>query len=454
MMSSIELQVISRILTTDNEIELSTLCSYDSSYYSVFKSQIEYILDHKEKYGDVPDVFTFQAEFPDITLVKVSETLRYLNDEIRKNKQHILLLETFNKVKDLGSDDVSQAWKYLQAQCDKAEQLNPIQPMNIVKDAPVRAQQVKDFARQNRIPTGFDEIDKLMYGGLSTIEELVLIVARTNTGKSWVCTRMMETAQKNGFPVAYYSPEMQASFLGTRFDTWRGHFKNSQLYTGNYSEEYESYISKLAVEETGAYVIEDKDMPDGEVTATSLETFVKRHNIKLLIVDGLSYMKDDQGATRDVEKYKNICISLFNRVSKRYGCAVVVVAQANRNTLDMKDDKGEPFPNLYAVEGSDHPGRICTQAFAIRQIFDKHVLDIRLEKSRMANNQRPVLSYAWDVNNGNCQYMPGGNDDAISKSIAPVTIPKFNQQSPEALKVPDVSDENFDDEDFEDNVEF
>lgn len=455
MIGSIELQVISRILTTESEVELSTLCSYDSSYYSVFKQHIEYILDHIDKYGNVPDVFTFQAEFPDVSLLKVSESLRFLNEGIRENKQHILLLDTFNKMKDLGSDDISQAWAYLRSQCDKADQLNPIQPMNIVKDAPVRAQQVKDFSKQTRIPTGFDEIDKLMYGGLSTVEELVLIVARTNTGKSWVCTRMMETAQKNEFIAAYYSPEMQASFLGTRFDTWRGHFKNSQLYTGNYSEEYTTYIDKLSVEKTGAYVIEDKDMPDGRVTARSLETFVKQHGVQLLIVDGLSYMYDDQGATRDVEKYKNICLSLF-KMSKRYGCAVVVVAQANRDTKEMKDDKGEPFPNLYAVEGSDHPGRICTQAFAIRQIFDKHVLDIRLEKSRMANNQRPILSYAWDVNNGNCQYMPGGGtDDAISKSIAPVTVPNFGQNTPSmaVAKIPDVADD-IDDEDFEDDVEF
>ena len=138
-------------------------------------------------------------------------------------------------------------------------------------------------------------------------------------------------------------------------------------------------------------------------------------------------MTDSKKSDTDYTKYKNLCTDLF-RLSKQFGCAVVVAMQANRETKESKDDKGDPFPSLYNVEGSDHPGRIATQAFSLRQIFDKHVLDIRLEKSRIANNQKPVLSYAWDVNTGNMQYLPGGDDDALSKAVKPVSVsPKITQ---------------------------
>ena len=103
MISSIELQVISKILTSDSISDVNELCGFDPSYYSVFKPQIEFILNHRLEYGDVPDVFTFQSQFPNIELVSVSEPLQYLRREMAKNKQHILLLETFNKLKDLGS---------------------------------------------------------------------------------------------------------------------------------------------------------------------------------------------------------------------------------------------------------------------------------------------------------------------------------------------------------------
>lgn len=450
MIASIELQVISRILTTDIPDEVDTLCAFDESYYSIFKPQIEFILNHRQKFSDVPDVFTFQAQFPEVTLVQVSEPILYLQSEMKKNKQHIILLETFNKLKDLGSGDVSDAWQYLAMQCDKAAKLDDVRPMNIIKEAKERSEQVIEYSKQSRIPTGFPEIDKLMYGGLSTVEELLVILARTNTGKSWVCTKMMESAQSHGFPVAYYSPEMQSAFLATRFDTWRGHFQNSQLFRGNYTEEYYKYIQELSTQQTDAYVIEDKDMPDG-VSARKLEVFIKKHGIKLLIVDGISYMVDDQKSDRDHEKYKHIASSLFS-LSKKYGCAVVLVMQANRETKESKDDKGDPFPTMYNAEGSDHPARIATQVFSLRQIFDKHVLDIRLEKSRMANNQNPVLSYSWDVNTGNMQYLPGGpEDDALSSVIAPPATPAISSVLPAASGP---ADTDIDLDETDDEVEF
>lgn len=448
MITSIELQVISKILTSDSVEEVDSLCELDDSYYSIFKPHIQFILGHKQQYGDVPDVFTFQSQFPDVTLVQVSEPLTYLKSEMTKNKQHILLLETFNKLKDLGSGDVSDAWKYLANQCDRVSQLDSTQPMNIIKDAKVRSEQVVEYSKQARIPTGFPEIDKLMYGGLSTVEELLLIVARTNTGKSWVCTKMMESAQKHGFPVLYYSPEMQASFLGTRFDTWRGHFQNNLLHQGKYNEAYFEYIKNLQKEETGAYVLEDKDMADGLVNVEGLKTLVRKLGIKLVIIDGLSYMSDNKKSDTDYMKYKNICTDLF-KMSKEYSCAVAIAMQANRETKESKDDKGDPMPNLYNVEGSDHPARIATQAFSLRQIFDKHVLDIRLEKSRIANNQKPVLSYAWDVNTGNMQYLPGDEDDNISKAISPKsTMPQITQHVEADNDIILDEEEDFDDVEF------
>lgn len=444
MIGSIELQIISKLVTSDNDAEVDALMQYDPSYYSAFKDHIKFIFDHKLEYGTIPDVFTFQAQFPDIELIRVTEPLSYLVREIKKNKQHIMLIETFNKLKDLGAGDVEDAWKYLTMQCDTVSELSEFAPMDIVKQARQRADQIKLYSQQQRIPTGFKEIDNLMHGGLSTVEELVLIVARTNTGKSWVCTKMMESAQGNGFPVLYYSPEMQASYLGTRFDTWRSNFKNSELYKGHYTKEYVEYLSNLEDSDTSAYILEDKDTSGGSVNVSAIEAVVKQRGIKLVIIDGLSYMEDEKRADSDYIRYKNICLGLF-KISKKYGCAIVIAMQANRDTANAKDEKGEPFPGLYQVEGSDHPARICTQAFALRQIFDKQVLDIRLEKSRNANNQKPILSYAWDVNTGNMRYLPSGDADIDSPSM-PTISPNVDTSS--------IPSWTTNDEDIDDDIEF
>lgn len=430
MITSIEMQVISYILTSDNKEAVDTLLGYDASYYSVFKPQILFIHEHINQNGKVPDRFTFQVQFPDFVIVQVNETLEWLKRELAENKKHIILLETFNKLKDLGEGDTSDAWNYIDQQSERVHELESSKPLDIVHDVDIRSQQILDFSNQPRIPTGFDEIDNVMYGGLSTVEELLILEARLNSGKSWVCSRFMESAQRHNFNVAYYSPEMQASFLGTRFDTWRGHFANSQIFRGQYSEEYMKHLQALKFQTASAYIIEDKDAPDNLVTVSFLRKFVKSHNIKELIIDGLSYLTDDRAKMHDTDsvKYKNLCEDLF-KLSKGCGCAVVVAMQANRATKDMKDEKGEPFPTIYNIEGSDHPGRIATQVFAIRQIFEKHILDIRLEKSRNAKNQKPVFSYTWDINIGDLSYMPSADD------LPTISTPVVNP----GLDIPDIS---------------
>lgn len=453
MTGSVELQVISKILTTDSSIELDRLCAYDESYYAVFKEHIRFILEHKQQYGDVPDVFTFQAKFEDIVLVQVNEPIQFLEDGLRKNKQQILLLETFNKLSDLGSADVSEAWEYLSNQVDRASELDTSQPLNIVKDADKRAQQILEFNKQKRIPTGFKQIDKCLYGGLSTVEELLVIIARTNSGKSWVCTKMMESAQANGFPVLFYSPEMQSCFIGARFDTWRSHFKNSDLFRGNYTEEYLNYLKDLAQNSTDAFVVEDKDMSEGKTTVSGLERLVKKHHIKLLIVDGLSYIAEEKKAANDSIKYKDICNGLF-RLSKTYGCAVVVAMQANRDTKETKDEKGLPFPTMYEAESSDHPARIATQVFTMRQIFEKHIMDIRLEKSRTAANTRPVFSYSWDPNTGNMEYVENVEESANTPVPTSTSVPTVSS----TISIGNTSNtiDGFDslDDDDDDDIEF
>lgn len=628
MTSSVELQVISKILTTDSSIELDRLCAYDESYYAVFKEHIRFILEHKQQYGDVPDVFTFQAKFEDIVLVQVNEPIQFLEAGLRKNKQQILLLETFNKLSDLGSADVSEAWEYLSNQVDRASELDTSQPLNIVQDADKRAQQILEFNKQKRIPTGFKQIDKCLYGGLSTVEELLVIIARTNSGKaqplwskvltphgwktmgevqigdtligknndngkviqifpqgvkdyyrvhfddgtyaeccddhlwevvdidkrinhisdeyevlklsnirksdttytvdlcgqlefdatilfpneveyaqangyfvttenvidsnrsykiitrieyvgktecqcilldneshtyitdgytvthnSWVCTKMMESAQANGFPVLFYSPEMQSCFIGARFDTWRSHFKNSDLFRGNYTEEYLNYLKDLAQNSTDAFVVEDKDMSEGKTTVSGLERLVKKHHIKLLIVDGLSYIAEEKKAANDSIKYKDICNGLF-RLSKTYGCAVVVAMQANRDTKETKDEKGLPFPTMYEAESSDHPARIATQVFTMRQIFEKHIMDIRLEKSRTAANTRPVFSYSWDPNTGNMEYVENVEESANTPVPTSTSVPTVSS----TISIGNTSNtiDGFDslDDDDDDDIEF
>lgn len=411
MLESVELQVISKILRSEDEKEIDDLLSFDDTYYSIFRPHIQFIINHKLKYGNVPDIFTFLSQFPDIdSLVECSEPFEYLREQMRLNKMRILFVETFNRIKDANQEDVQNVWLYIRNQCDQVDKLDSLEPMNIIKDAKKRAKIVEDASKQARIPSGFAEIDELFNGGLSTVEELMLVVARTNSGKSWVLVKMMESAQKHGFPVLFYSPEMQPSFLATRFDTWRGKFKNSEIFNGRYTQEYREYLDELQEESVPAYVLEDKDVADNSVDVMKLKNFVHKNQIKLLIIDGLSYMEDTKKATTDYIRYKNMCQDLF-KLSKEEKCAIVVAMQANRETKANSEDGKDPWPNLYNIEGSDHPGRIATSAIMLRPVITSKALQVKVEKSRNSGHKRDVISYHWDPNYGDCYQKDLDDDD-------------------------------------------
>ena len=185
MIQAIEVQVISKILTCPDEPEVvDVLMSYSPDlYFSEYKAEIEYIHKQRTAHGIIPSQFDFLANFADFNIVSVPEPVAYLIVKLKEYRRYLLLIQSFNKIKDLGDGDINDAWAYLSSKCDEAAMLTDSNPMDIVKEAEKRAEQIKEFSKQQRIPTGFPELDKVMYGGLSTVEELLVIIARKKKKK-------------------------------------------------------------------------------------------------------------------------------------------------------------------------------------------------------------------------------------------------------------------------------
>ena len=55
-----------------------------------------------------------------------------------------------------------------------------------------------------------------------------------------------------------------------------------------------------------------------------------------------------------------------------------------------------------------------------------------MEKSRNANNQKPVFSYVWDIDTGNMNYIQSAEDIASSET----TRPNIST----GMSIPDISD--------------
>lgn len=424
-----------------SETDITRILAIDDSYFGVpeYRDIFNFIKTAYRENHELPDYFElknrYDAVLPDEPILRTVSSEHILK-QIQLNKKYLLFTKLLPLLKSSTVDtidlDIESASSILSSAADIGTHSSESW---YKKNISTLDDRIRDMVNAPKIPTGFPEIDSIMRGGLSTFEELFLVVARINVGKSWVCSRIASAAMKSHHRVLYYSPEMQSTVIELRYATWMGNgkFKNSDVINAKFNDAYEQMLKDLDADnhtdnpEYGDILtVEDKDFDNG-VTVLGIEAKVVKNNIDLVIIDGLSYMKDINHSRSEYEGYRNICNDLL-RLSKQHHCAVVVSAQANRETKNnTKDDDSQGFPSLYEIAGSDHPGRIALNVVAFRKDYDKathtQTMGLKLLKMRNARfDPNQVISYSWDPDQG-IATLSSGTPDYSSRSTTVVNVP-------------------------------
>ena len=248
-----------------------------------------------------------------------------------------------------------------------------------------------------------------MTHGLQRGEELTVIVARINQGKSWVLEKICSHIWQIGFNVGYVSPEMGASSVGYRFDTLYNHYSNKDLIWGSKQfddKEYESYIKELSKNEHKFIVATPLDF-QRKITITKLRNWVKQYKLDMIAIDGITYLNDERFRRGDTkaEMLTHIGEDLMN-LSNELKIPIVVVVQANRGAINRDDDEGTP--ELETIKDSDGIAANASKVIAIRQLKNS-VLRMEIKKQR---NGRVGgrLDYAWDIDSGDFVFVPSEGD--------------------------------------------
>lgn len=411
----VSLQIISKILSTRSfSIVTDNLLTKD--YFVGYEPEYEFIEAHLAQYGDVPDKATFLSKFPDIELVEVAESDRYLVDTIREEYLYYKSVPIVQKVAELLKTDANAAAEYMMGAVKNLQPSYQINSTDIIAGAMERYDQFverKESKDKWFYTTGFPELDDVI-NGIQRSEEFILIFARTNQGKSWVLEKICTHVWQIGFNVGYISPEMTANSIGYRFDTLYKNFSNSGLMWGRddvSDEEYRGYIEDLRQKQNRFLVATPKDF-DRKITVSKLKKWKEQYNLDLIAVDGIKYMTDER-----YRKGDNLTTSLTNisedlmALSNEVGVPIIVVAQANRG--GVKDDDQDGTPELESVRDSDGIAQNASKVLSIRQKKD-NVLEIGVKKQRFGAVGGKLL-YNWDINTGEFSYIPH-DGDAQSRS--------------------------------------
>lgn len=395
-----ELQVISRVLNQQSSAIVENNNITDD-YFITYPEEYQFIKQHKEQFGNVPDKETFLARFPNFQIIDVQETDDYLVDTFNEEHLYALTVPVINKTAELIQTDTRMAMEYLQAELPKLIMNNTRKIGNdIVRNSKERLEEYENKKiNQDKffIPTGFRELDNII-GGLSCSEELVVIFARTGVGKSWVLIKILQNAWMEGNRVALLEPEMSANKTGYRFDTLNRNFSNMKLLRGVEEDGYESYIGELEKNDTPFYILHPKDFAR-KVSVSKLKNFCKTNHIDILGIDGISYLYDERKEKGDNRStmLTNISEDLMD-LSIELGIPVLVVCQSNREGA-----KEEDSPNIENIRDSD--GIAYNASLIISAKQKEEGLQLSIKKNRNGKNGDSLI-YTWDIDRGTFNYLP------------------------------------------------
>lgn len=406
----VTLQIISKILqTSSNAIVEDNLLGVE--YFVGYEKEFNFIQNHKEKYGNVPDKATFLAEFPEFDLVEVNESDRYLVDTVREENLYYRSIPIIQKAAELLKTDSNAAAEFMMQNAPTLQPNYQLGGVDIVSQASVRFEEYKDRkANQDKwyFESGFQELDDIIHG-LQRGEELFVLFARTNQGKSWILAKMCAHVWQTGFNVGYISPEMSASSVGFRFDTLTNRFSNRGLMWGkddSADAEYEKYINDLQTRTNRFMVATPADF-GRRITVSKIRNWVKQYKLDMVAIDGITYVSDERGRNNDnkTTSLTNISEDLMS-LSVELKIPILVVVQANRSGVGVGEDDGTP--ELESIRDSDGIAHNASKVISIRQ-KQNGVLEMGIKKQRFGA-VGGKLNYTWDIDTGDFTFIPSFDD--------------------------------------------
>lgn len=224
------LQILNKIIKS-SDMSLIINHNLTKEMFSDYENEFEFIYDHFNRYGKVPDKETFLSEFPEFNILDVAETDKFLIEKLNEEYLYKLTVPVIQQTAELMKSNSQDAVDYLLQEIPNLVNIQKTEGVDIIQNADIRYNEYLEKLegkQVNYITTGFEELDSI-FNGFAKGEELVVLFARIGQGKSWILNKMLSHSWQIGMNVGLISPEMSSSKIGYRFDTLTEHFSNRNL---------------------------------------------------------------------------------------------------------------------------------------------------------------------------------------------------------------------------------
>jgi replicative DNA helicase len=262
------------------------------------------------------------------------------------------------------------------------------------------------------ITSGFPWIDKWTMGWQPG--DLVYMLGKRGSGKTWLMEIMAHAAQMEGVPVMLLSREMDTLALERRYDSLHAKLPYQAFRRGELGHQLEQQYYKSLESMKGMAPFHIPKF-DGPCTPATIQAMARELKVRLVAIDGVYLLDDDEGASR-WEKHYNVARGLKAGLCNTDRCVCLINNQLNREedprqaTLDHAaySDAYSQFADvaLKLVQGPDDRANreMLMQLLKIREE------DMPLHPTRVR----------WDFED--MDFTVSADDDATLSGVDPETI--------------------------------
>ena len=202
-----------------------------------------------------------------------------------------------------------------------------------------------DINNIEKVKTGIDLIDKLLYGGLP-MGGVVLVSAKNGAGKSTLTSQMILNAIDQGYKCFIYSGEMPNYQIKNWIDFQAagphhineyengGGIKYYQVSKINRETISNWYRGKCFLYDSSAIYGDEKDS-----LVTIVENMIMQYGIRVILLDNLMTAIDlESGSNNDKYEKQSLFVKKLARIALKYNVLITLVAHKRKNNFSENEN--------------------------------------------------------------------------------------------------------------------
>jgi archaellum biogenesis ATPase FlaH len=335
----------------------------------------------------------------------------WLLDEFEKFTRHLSLKRAISKSVDLLENNEYGEMELL---IKDAAQIGLARDMgtDYFSDPKLRLTKIKDTNGQ--MPTLWDELDKLLYGGFNR-KELEIFAAQSGGGKSLFLANLCINYASAKLTVVYISLELSEELVCLRIDAMMTGMSTKEVFKN--IDDTELKIKMLGRQYGGIQV---KYIPSGK-TVNDIRSYLKEFEVTfnkkvdVLAVDYLDLLMPISkkiSAENLFIKDKFVSEELRNLAHEK-NCLIISAAQLNRSSVDdVEFDHSHISGGLSKIQTADNVFAIYTS----RAMRERGRYQLQLLKTRNSSGVGQKIDLEFNVDSLRITGVNGDSSEAIQPS--------------------------------------